>query len=360
MKIKKEIAKRIRERMAQSGLKSSIKDTIKEKAVNPYDVEKIPTGIKQLDANLKGGIPRGYLTLLAGYEGSGKSHFVSQIIAEGIDQGHMAFLMSGEQSGGQSNQILTSQLSGGKMMTKVTSKTGFKYSKVDEKVKDFIQKEYEESVQYYEPSRNVRAAYQEFLQTLQIAVEEGIDFFIIDNLMTLKDVYASDDMGRGLSDNTLQGGIANMLAQFASTYNVYVVLAVHKRKVSGQGVSFNINNEILGSSNVANAGGLIIHFDASPAFEGDVQNSGRRAKITKNRLFGFTDFVGVEVKYDVAGHRLFSDFDDKEYSWQASFIQKEVEEDFIRKADGLPVERKPYIKYESEDMYDDRKKIDKK
>lgn len=301
-----------------------LEDMIMAKSVNPYDVEKIPTGIKDLDEKLNGGIPRGQLTLIAGYEGSGKSHFVSQIVAEAIDNRHTAFILSGEQSAGQSQHILACQLSGSRTMERRTAKSGRIYHAIRPNIERFIQKYYEGKILYYNPTKDVKNAYRMFLNSMEIAAKAGVNVFIVDNLMTLSTMFSQDIMGSGLSDNTIQGSIAQWLEQFAAEHNVYVVLAVHKRKTSGQGLSVNINQEILGSSNVANAAGLIIHYDAAKLSENDIDMRARRAKITKNRLFGNKDFAGVDTKYDTSGHRLYTDSSNKRYNWETKYLEREI------------------------------------
>ena len=64
--------------------------------VNIYELEKVKSGISELDKMLYGGLPFGMVCVIAGKRGDGKSTLASQIIAHVIDQGYAAFTYSGE------------------------------------------------------------------------------------------------------------------------------------------------------------------------------------------------------------------------------------------------------------------------
>lgn len=49
-------------------------------------IERVPTGIPGLDEMLEGGLPRGYVVLLAGGPGSGKSTLAMQFLYKGVEQ----------------------------------------------------------------------------------------------------------------------------------------------------------------------------------------------------------------------------------------------------------------------------------
>ena len=64
-------------------------------AVNLRDLPKIRTGIRPLD-RVCGGLLRGHVVLLSGKRGEGKSTFMSQLVAEAIEQNNAVFVYSGE------------------------------------------------------------------------------------------------------------------------------------------------------------------------------------------------------------------------------------------------------------------------
>ena len=64
--------------------------------LNIYELEKVKSGISELDKMLYGGLPFGMVCVIAGKRGDGKSTLASQIVARVIDQGYAAFTYSGE------------------------------------------------------------------------------------------------------------------------------------------------------------------------------------------------------------------------------------------------------------------------
>lgn len=66
------------------------------KELDPYSIEKIPTGIADVDNLLCGGIPFGVVTIVTGKSGKGKSTFVGQIITRALNKGDNVFVYSGE------------------------------------------------------------------------------------------------------------------------------------------------------------------------------------------------------------------------------------------------------------------------
>ena len=64
-------------------------------AVNLRDLPKIKTGIAPLD-RICGGLLRGHVVLLSGKRGEGKSTFMSQLVADAIEQDNAVFIYSGE------------------------------------------------------------------------------------------------------------------------------------------------------------------------------------------------------------------------------------------------------------------------
>ena len=63
---------------------------------NPYDVPKVPSGIRALDILFYGGLPIGYTVVVTGKTGEGKSVLASQFLLNAIEAGHKCFAYSGE------------------------------------------------------------------------------------------------------------------------------------------------------------------------------------------------------------------------------------------------------------------------
>jgi len=60
-------------------------------------MERIPSGIPGLDPLIQGGIPKGFVVLVSGTTGSGKTTFLLQYIYEGLKRGERALLITFEQ-----------------------------------------------------------------------------------------------------------------------------------------------------------------------------------------------------------------------------------------------------------------------
>ena len=89
-------------------------------AVNLRDLPKIKTGIRPLD-RVCGGLLRGHVVLLSGKRGEGKSTFMSQLVAEAIEQDNAVFVYSGELPNYHFKNWLDLQIAGGNHICTVTN-----------------------------------------------------------------------------------------------------------------------------------------------------------------------------------------------------------------------------------------------
>ena len=60
--------------------------------------ERVPTGIKGLDALIEGGLPKGRSILITGEPGTGKTIFALQFLAEGLGRGEKCIYVSADES----------------------------------------------------------------------------------------------------------------------------------------------------------------------------------------------------------------------------------------------------------------------
>ncbi len=60
-------------------------------------MERLPTGIPGLDPLIQGGIPKGFIVLVSGTTGSGKTTFLLQYCYKGLKRGEKAYFVSFEQ-----------------------------------------------------------------------------------------------------------------------------------------------------------------------------------------------------------------------------------------------------------------------
>jgi circadian clock protein KaiC len=66
--------------------KSELSHIIEIEASSNVKNDRVPTGIEGFDELVEGGIPRGYLVLVAGTAGSGKTIFASQYLHHGLSR----------------------------------------------------------------------------------------------------------------------------------------------------------------------------------------------------------------------------------------------------------------------------------
>ena len=105
------------------------------------------------------------------------------------------------------------------------------------------------------------------------------------------------------------------LARLALKHNILILLVAHKRK---NNFSVNENDEISGSGDISNLATITIAYEKDNS--GDILESQRLCKISKNRLFGKTDTKGFVLDYDEKSKRITGDGDSLfvEYSWNVN------------------------------------------
>lgn len=158
--------------------------------------------------------------------------------------------------------------------------------------------------------------------------------------MTMEKTFGNDQYER-------QTDFMNKLRGLAVRYNVMILLVAHKRK---NGFASDENDEIAGSSNIANLAMLIMTFSKiNPRFSEDDDEEERREKeeavknrrvlrVPKNRLFGkTTTSEGIEMEYDERSRRLWNKDEerDREYSWIPK--EKQRNDGFVELVDADPV-----------------------
>ncbi|MEM2094277.1 MAG: ATPase domain-containing protein, partial [Candidatus Bathyarchaeia archaeon] len=66
--------------------------------MQPQPYERISTGIRELDAMISGGIPRGFMVAVTGEPGTGKTVLCIHYIAQGIRDGDHCIYVTTEES----------------------------------------------------------------------------------------------------------------------------------------------------------------------------------------------------------------------------------------------------------------------
>ena len=272
------------------------------KELDPYSIEKIPTGIADVDNLLCGGIPFGVVTIVTGKSGKGKSTFVGQIITRALNKGDNVFVYSGEMPNYLFKNAIDFQIAG---PANVVEEDRRDYVKryVRKSAKDKIVEWYRGKCMLYDRTM-VKDEDTDLLNTIErMIVSQNVRVIVIDNLMTM--INKTRVKGSKLE---AQSEVSNALEDMARFYNVCIILVAHKRKDSGINDE-DMDDSIRGDSDIVNSAGVIIHYNVNKD-ENTMENYPRVISVTKNRVFGRTSYRGWKVHYDEKSKRIYGDHDD--------------------------------------------------
>lgn len=272
------------------------------KELDPYSIEKIPTGIADVDNLLCGGIPFGVVTIVTGKSGKGKSTFVGQIITRALNKGDNVFVYSGEMPNYLFKNAIDFQIAG---PANVVEEDRRDYVKryVRKSAKDKIVEWYRGKCMLYDRTM-VKDEDTDLLNTIErMIVSQNVRVIVIDNLMTM--INKTRIKGSKLE---AQSEVSNALEDMARFYNVCIILVAHKRKDSGIDDE-DMDDSIRGDSDIVNSAGVIIHYNVNKD-ENTMENYPRIISVTKNRVFGRTSYRGWKVHYDDKSKRIYGDHDD--------------------------------------------------
>lgn len=272
------------------------------KELDPYSIEKIPTGITDVDNLLCGGIPFGVVTIVTGKSGKGKSTFVGQIITRALNKGDNVFVYSGEMPNYLFKNAIDFQIAG---PANVVEEDRRDYVKryVRKSAKDKIVEWYRGKCMLYDRTM-VKDEDTDLLNTIErMIVSKNARVIVIDNLMTM--INKTRVKGSKLE---AQSEVSNALEDMARFYNVCIILVAHKRKDSGIDDE-DMDDSIRGDSDIVNSAGVIIHYNVNKD-ENTMENYPRIISVTKNRVFGRTSYRGWKVHYDEKSKRIYGDHDD--------------------------------------------------
>ena len=271
-------------------------------AVNLRDLPKIKTGIRPLD-RVCGGLLRGHVVLLSGKRGEGKSTFMSQLVAEAIEQDNAVFVYSGELPNYHFKNWLDLQIAGGNHICTVTNEYGDKeYYLTDGCVKKI-------NAWYYDKAfifDNSAVSDDEFEGLVKVIVDAicryDIKLVCIDNLMTAMDSDPNTDIYRQ------QSAFVKKLEKLAQQYDVAIILVAHPKKTNA---AFD-NDTVSGSSDITNAVSFVFNYQR--ADESDDFDS--LLMVTKNRMNGklMTGDNAIPLYYSEKSKRISADPNEvKEY-----------------------------------------------
>lgn len=295
--------------------------------VDVFELEKLRTGIRQLDDLLYGGLPFGGITLITGKTGKGKSCLASQIIAYALFNGYVCFAYSGELPNYLFRAWLDFQIAGKNHVIEYQNKWGDKRLNVSKVNRAEIANWYRGKCFLYDNSvipdeEDERKALLDLIE--DAIMQYGVRVVLIDNLMTALDLDAS----KGADKYDKQSAFIKKMTRIALMHNVLILLVAHKRKNNFSG---NDNDEIAGSSDIANLGMITLSYDSDKK----IDESQRLLKVPKNRLFGKVETYGFLLNYDEKSKRIYGVGDnlDFDFGWSKEEVgstnQEEKDDGFM-------------------------------
>ena len=291
---------------------------------NLSDLERIETGIKTLD-RCCGGILLGHVVLLSGKRGEGKSTFMSQIVAEAIEQKYGVFIYSGELPNYHFKNWLDLQIAGGNHIETKYNKYGDNEYYLSTETVDKINKWYYDKAFIFDSEVIPEDDYEGLLSTITDTIcRYGVKLICIDNLMTAMECDVQTDLYRQ------QSKFVKDLEKMAQRYDVGIILVAHPKKSNTE---FS-NDTVSGSSDITNAVSFVWNYERGQQGE----ESMGKIMVTKNRMTGalICNDNYIPVHYSGKSKRIMEDkFASKEYS---CFQSEEFEFVYDEALDDLPFE----------------------
>ena len=306
-------------------------DVIKQlsdvRTVDLNKIDKITTGITELDRVIRG-MAAGQLVVLTGKRGEGKSTFMSQIIAEALDQRRTVFVYSGELADFHFKRWLDYQIAGDSEITETQDKYGDpEYSLPDETVKA-ISDWYRNQAFIYDNSffaANPDMEYEALVETVERAIiKYGVDLVCIDNLMTAMEIVTEQN-----NLNLAQSNFVGKLKSIATRHGVVIILVAHPKKGSANDIQDD-NDLVAGSSDITNKADIVLKYSR---FDNDSGEADSIIKVTKNRLVGTLrtrNEDAIRVKYSPKSKRItgVKDWANKVYGWKTiTSVFREINHD---------------------------------
>lgn len=271
-------------------------------AVNLRDLPKIRTGIRPLD-RVCGGLLRGHVVLLSGKRGEGKSTFMSQLVAEAIEQDNAVFVYSGELPNYHFKNWLDLQIAGANHICTTRNEYNDEEYYLTEGCVKKINAWYYDKAFIFDNSAVSDDEYEGLIKVMVDAIcRYDIKLVCIDNLMTAMDGDPNTDIYRQ------QSTFVKKLEKLAQQYDVAIILVAHPKKSNA---AFD-NDTVSGSSDITNAVSFVFNYQR--ADEDDECDS--YLMVTKNRMNGklMAGDKAIPLYYSEKSKRISADPNDvKEY-----------------------------------------------
>lgn len=280
------------------------------KNIDPFELEKLPTGISQLDRLLYGGLPFGGVVVVTGYAGEGKSTFASQILARAIYHEYKCFAYSGELPDHLFKAWIDFQIAGRSRIAEYSNRWGDRNYKLSDTNREMISEWYRGKCFLYDNTA-IEGDEQEGILDIaeNVIMQYGVRVVLLDNLMTALDL----EPGKAFDKYDKQSLFIKKLARMAKRSDALILLVAHKRK---NGFSPNENDEISGSSDISNLAALTISYGKERGKDAETMSPGeRKCKVLKNRLFGRTELKGYILGFDEKSKRIYGNGDDLDFDY---------------------------------------------
>lgn len=290
--------------------------------VDIFKLEKLKTGIHQLDKLLYGGLPFGGVVLISGKRGEGKSTLASQIMNNAVEQEYKCFTYSGELPNYLFKAWMDFQIAGPQHVFEYNNAFGDKNFNVSKANKELISNWYRGRYFLYDNRAIDGDEKESLVETIEsVIMRYGVRVILLDNLMTgidLEEIHGDDKYDR-------QSQFMKRLSRVALRHNVLIFLVAHKRKNS---FSKDENDEVSGSGDISNLATVTISYEKDK----NLDNSQRLLKVSKNRLFGKVNTTGWILDFDEKSKRIYGYGDDlnHDYGWNIQsngFVEIQADDD---------------------------------
>lgn len=273
-----------------------------------FKIPKLGTGVSELDNLLYGGLPFGFVTVLGGKRGDGKSTFASQLIKRAVEQGYKSFVYSGEMSNGDVKNALYMQIAG-RHIVENTNQFGQNYWFISNQTRESIDNWCRGKIILYDAD-NIEDETVDLVDTIEkMIVQEGVQVILLDNLMT-----AIETGNFSKNEFDAQRELCGSIRKLAKKYNVLIILVAHRRKNS---TTTDTNDEISGTAYITNIAGVVMSYDRCK--EDGFDPLDRKLVVSKNRLFGKLHYDGITLHFNEKCKRIYGDKDleykDSEWSY---------------------------------------------
>lgn len=293
------------------------------KNVDIFKLEKLKTGIRNIDRLLYGGLPFGGVHLVSGKPGEGKSTLASQIMINALSQGYKCFAYSGELPNYLFKAWMDFQIAGPHHIFEYQNQYGDTNFNVSNTNRELIADWYRGKAFLYDNRVIDGDEKESLIKTVENVVKQyGVRVVLLDNLMTAIDLEVEQNSDK----YERQSVFVKKLSRLALRYNLIIILVAHKRK---NNFSTNENDEISGSGDITNLALITIAYEKNKELSSDQ----RLCKVSKNRLFGKVNTDGWVLEFNEKSKRIYGAGDDVnvDYGWNKQndgFYEAEEETPF--------------------------------